>query len=103
MNNKYVLFCDFCGIKSVIQDESQLEGLTELTLSPVPGGIPFLDPITKKTVVKKTHERCRVYKCRKCGRGLKVKKYLTPDSTHDIPKDTNEQKDIDAGRETGSP
>lgn len=101
--NKYIILCDVCGTKKIIKNPDEVKALQEVNLASVPGGIPYIDPETKKVVIKQNQERCKVFKCSTCGRGVRVKKILTPESVHDpIPKEKNEEKIIDTGSETGT-
>ncbi len=97
--SKHILLCDYCGNKTIITG-AQVEGLIEIALAPIPGGAPIYDPIQKKTIVKKSFDRTKIFKCSKCGRGVRAKKLLVPDSEHIVEK-KNDKKTLDDGRQTG--
>lgn len=100
--SKHIILCDFCGTKTIIK-ESQVEGLSEIKLANIPGGAPYIDPITKKVIVKKSFDRTRIFKCKQCGRGVRANKLLVTDSKHVVEKEkeNNEQKAINDGCKTG--
>jgi predicted RNA-binding Zn-ribbon protein involved in translation (DUF1610 family) len=79
----YQLYCDYCGYKR-ISDGSDCQDLYEIKQSPVPGGVPQLDPMAKKErqpggmhqpavetsklFVPKPSLQRKKFRCPKCGR-----------------------------------
>lgn len=63
----YMLYCEICNWKKV-SDGSDIKEMTELNTSPIPGGLPILDPVTKKTIIPKSKKQVRRFKCPQCGR-----------------------------------
>lgn len=78
-NNKSraLIFCEICGFKKIVDcqgAEPDLTGFAVIPTSKIQGGIPALDPETKKIVNKNHHPRSQKVKCKQCGRGVVVKK-----------------------------
>jgi predicted RNA-binding Zn-ribbon protein involved in translation (DUF1610 family) len=105
----YQLYCDYCGYKR-ITDGSDVQDLREIKTSPVPGGVPQLDPLAKKTVVVALHQPAvessgqivpkpssqrKKFKCPKCGRVIMARQIQ---KTEHIPNETDQFD----GSETGS-
>ncbi len=63
----YQLYCDGCHWKR-ITDGSDVDDLVEVKRSPIPGGIPKIDPVTKKLNTPKEHKLPKRFKCPGCGR-----------------------------------
>ena len=80
MNNSKVkrtmIFCEPCGYKSIIEPKQNPDELTEIVSAKIQAGIPQLEG--NKTVTKPFIERPKMYKCPKCGRGVRVKELLAP-------------------------
>lgn len=76
---KYMVYCEPCNYRSLI--EERWEGDSHLTVIPtskIQSNIPMLDPSTKKTLSKPLIERAKMYKCPKCGRGIRAKQMFVP-------------------------
>lgn len=71
-NKRYFLFCEPCCYKRIFEANEQPD-LIEVKTSNVPAGIPQLDPVTQKTVLKKEIPQKKKYKCPQCGRSIVVK------------------------------
>ncbi len=91
----YQLYCDFCGYKR-ISDGSDVKDLREVKTSPIPGGIPFIDPLTKKVVAPKSSSQRKRFKCPKCGRSIMARQIQ---KTEHIP----DEADTPDGNQTGTP
>lgn len=79
MNSKakrMMIFCEPCGHKQIIEPKANPEDLTEIPSTKIQAGIPQLEG--NKTVTKPFIERPKMYKCPKCGRGVRIKELLTP-------------------------
>lgn len=87
----YQLYCEICNWKR-ITDGSDIGDLFELKTSPIPGGIPELDPETKKTVIKKSLPRTKKFRCPKCGRGVLPRKIPNPQEEADRKKQELEKQ-----------
>ena len=72
MQNKFILFCEPCGHKHFIFEDT--DDLLEIKRVDVPGGTPFIDPETKSVKEKKKTPQPKAYKCPKCGRGVVAKR-----------------------------
>ncbi len=64
---QYIMYCEFCGFKR-ITDGTDVQDLVPYKESNIPGGVPYLDPVTKKVVTPKSFARNKKFKCPKCGR-----------------------------------
>lgn len=73
----YQLFCEICNWK-MITNGDDIESLVEVQTSPVPGGIPKIDPNTKKIIESKSINQTRKFKCPQCGRLVMPKRLLPP-------------------------
>jgi hypothetical protein len=67
-----MIFCEPCSYKMIIESDSNLN-LSEIPTSPIPGGVPELDPKTGKAKIKNSTPQAKKYKCPRCGRGASVK------------------------------
>lgn len=97
MSKRYVIHCDACGYNTVISGANDTVGLHEVKLAPIPGGVPVYDEKQKKTITKKSTPRRKMFKCKKCGRGIIVRDFMVPE-IKDVP---SEEKDNNDGREAG--
>lgn len=97
--DRYMLYCDHCGRKVVVVDPKSV-GMTEIKVAPTPGGSPYFDIITKKTVIKPSTPRPKMFKCTQCGRGIVLRKNNTPVA---LPpeKEKNNEEGIPTRRKTG--
>lgn len=68
-----MIFCEPCSYKRILEANETPEDLFSIKVSPVPGGIPELDPVTGKTKVKPVTDQTKKLKCPRCGRGVVVK------------------------------
>ena len=71
-----MLYCEICNWKK-ISDGSDIKEMIEIKTSPIPGGSPVLDPITKETIVPKNKKQTRRFKCPQCGRVVIPRKLRT--------------------------
>jgi len=78
----YLLYCEPCNWKR-ITDGSDVQDLVEIKRSPIPGGYPKLDPVTKKVIKPKPKKQPRQFKCPGCGRGILPKKIPNPQAAID--------------------
>ena len=62
----YQLFCDTCSYKR-ITDGTDVADLVELSTSPVPGGVPYIDPYTSKVINPPPSPQKKKFKCPNCG------------------------------------
>jgi hypothetical protein len=46
---RIIIFCEPCAFKTIIEKEETVNDFVEIKTSPIPGGIPELDPKTGKT------------------------------------------------------
>jgi len=77
----YQFYCDFCGYKRMT-DGSDIQDLVPVKQSPIPAGVPYLDPVTKKTVTPKSYNRPKKFKCPQCGRVISARK-INMEQTND--------------------
>ena len=87
----YQLFCDFCCYKR-ITDGTDVHDLVPVKTSPIQQGIPYIDPLTKKTVMPPFKPQKLKFKCPKCGRVIMARQIT-------FVEDINEA-DNSTGRET---
>lgn len=73
----YQFFCDQCCWKRITENPEQQDLVIVLT-SPVPKGIPHLDPVDKKIITQKPKILSKRYKCPRCGYIIKAKKIDDP-------------------------
>lgn len=71
----YQLYCEICGYKR-ISDGSDVQDLKEIKTSPVPGGSPFIDPITKKVIAPSSQKQRKKFRCPKCGRVIMAREII---------------------------
>jgi hypothetical protein len=98
MVKEFLMHCDNCSRKVVVRDLSGIDGLKEIPLASIPGGVPILDPEAKKIITQKSIPRRRMFKCTVCGRGVMLRENLVPISEH-IKEEKDEEKDNGTGRE----
>jgi predicted RNA-binding Zn-ribbon protein involved in translation (DUF1610 family) len=77
MAKTYIIYCDPCGYKKVVEDPTNV-GLPPFQTSSVQGRIPVLDKATNKT--KKFPEVTTMpkFKCPGCGRVVTLRKLNVP-------------------------
>jgi predicted RNA-binding Zn-ribbon protein involved in translation (DUF1610 family) len=78
----YQLYCEICGYKR-ISDGSDVHDLLEIKTSPIPGGVPFVDPQTKKIIVPKSQNQRKKFRCPKCGRIIMARQIQTTEYIQD--------------------
>lgn len=66
MIKQYQLYCDHCGYKR-FSDGSDAQDLIQVQTSDIPRGSPYLDPVTRKTIIPKPMKQLKKFKCPKCG------------------------------------
>jgi DNA-directed RNA polymerase subunit RPC12/RpoP len=88
MARTYIIYCEPCGYKKVIDDLDNI-GLTDVKTSTVQGRIPVLDKETKKTKTFSHITTIPKYKCPRCGRAVTLRKYNVPKSP-EVKLDTDE-------------
>lgn len=107
---QYQLYCEHCGYKR-FSDGSDVQDLVQLKTSDVPGGVPQLDPLAKKTIisgglhqpgiektgviVKKDIKQPKKFKCPQCG-------YIIKPRVVQFTESPNETNNAD-GSKTSSP
>jgi hypothetical protein len=69
---RYMIYCEPCTFKKILETNKP-EDMTMIQTSPIPGGAPELDPVTRKTVVKPNKPAPIKVKCPQCGRGVVLK------------------------------
>lgn len=74
----YQLYCEICGYKR-LTDGSDVTDLAEVKTSPIPAGVPFIDPETKKLTVPKPKKQLKKFKCPRCGRVVMARKLAVPE------------------------
>lgn len=99
MSKEFLLHCDFCGRKVPVRNPSDIAGLTEVPLAPIPGGVPVYNASEKKIEGKKSIPRQKMFKCRMCGRGIVLKQNMVP-APEDFKETVGEKKDNSVGCET---
>ncbi len=72
--SRWLLFCEPCSYKQIITADEPGEGLVEIKTSPVPTGIPAIDPQTKKIKTALPLPQPKKVKCPQCGRGVVIRK-----------------------------
>lgn len=63
---QYQLYCDCCGYKR-FSDGSGVQDLIQIKSTDIPRSSPYLDPITKKTIIPLAIKQAKKFKCPKCG------------------------------------
>ena len=66
MINQYLLFCTNCNYKR-LSDGSDIQDLIQVKTSPIFTNIPYIDPLTKKTVYPLPKNQKKKFKCPNCG------------------------------------
>lgn len=89
---RYRLYCQHCHYNR-FTDGTDVDDLVEVSFSKVQGNIPYLDPMTKKTVIPEFKKRPKRFKCPDCGRMITPKK---------LEEKQDEKKHWTDGSETGS-
>lgn len=79
----YQFLCANCGWKKIT--ESTEIGLAEVKSSPIPRGIPHMDPVTGDMITPKFLKPKKKYKCPNCGQVISPK-------TIENPQEVVEQK-----------
>ena len=70
-SRQYRLYCEYCNWKLLTDGaDAAAKALVEITVAPVPGGSPKVDPETKKVVFPKSKKQRKRFKCPQCGRGV---------------------------------
>jgi hypothetical protein len=69
----YDFYCQVCGYHRT-SDGSDVQDLVPVKQALLPGGVPFLDPVTRQTVVPKSFKRPKKFKCPRCGRVITARK-----------------------------
>lgn len=87
----YQLYCDCCHYKR-ITDGTDIQDLVPVKTSPIQQGIPYIDPLTKKTVTSPYKPQKLRFKCPKCGKVIMARQIT-------FVEDVNEA-DNTIGRET---
>jgi len=88
---RWFLFCEPCAFKKIIKaDDPADAGLVEIPQAKIPGGVPVLDPKTKKAKDKPDLSRMKKFKCPQCGRGVMIKKL--PEVYEKAYKEIDEEK-----------
>jgi DNA-directed RNA polymerase subunit RPC12/RpoP len=75
-SKRMMLFCEPCSFKTII-DSEEVE-LAEVKNAPIQQKLPTFDPSLQKPIVGKTQNQAKMYKCTKCGRGVRVRELLKP-------------------------
>lgn len=76
MNKLYQLYCEICNWKK-ITDGSDVDDLYQIKTSPLPGGVPKRDAVTKKVVVPESKKQPTKFRCPSCGRVVIPRKLET--------------------------
>lgn len=72
--SRWLLFCEPCSYKQIMTAEQPGEGLVEIQTSPIPGGVPTIDPETKKIKAARPTPQPKKVKCPQCGRGVVIRR-----------------------------
>ena len=75
MIKQYQFFCDNCNYKR-LTNGSDIQDLIPVKTSPVPGSIPYIDPLTKKTIYPPAKSQKKKFKCPKCGKIIIAKEII---------------------------
>lgn len=84
----YRLYCEVCGYKRTT-DGSDIQDLYEIKVSPVPGGLPAINPQTKNVDVRPSKKPTRKFRCPSCGRVL-IPRKVQPAALTELPPDKKE-------------
>ncbi len=88
----YQLYCEVCNWK-MITDGTEVENrLYELKTSPVPRGMPQLDPVEKQIIVKKPQKQPRKFRCPQCGRVVIPKQIENPQEEINVKNEIKNRK-----------
>jgi hypothetical protein len=87
----YQLYCDCCNYRR-ITDGTDIQDLIPVKTSSIQQGIPYIDPLAKKTVTPTYKPQKLRFKCPKCGKVIMARQII-------FVEDTNEA-DNAIGRET---
>lgn len=90
----YQFFCDHCGYKRFTKGDD-IQDLVQVKQAAIPGGTPYIDPITKKLTTPKSMSRPKTFKCPGCGYLIKATKITLVET---IPDEQTNRID---GREAG--
>ena len=88
----YQLYCEICNWKSVTDGTEVEDKLYEYSTSPIPGGAPYVDPVDKKTVEKKSQKQPRKFRCPKCGRVVIPRQIDNPQEDVDLKNELKNRK-----------
>jgi hypothetical protein len=72
----YRFYCEICNWNLVTDGADP--PLHEIKTSPVPGGLPKINPEDKKITTPKSKTRLRKFRCPQCGRVVTAKKIENP-------------------------
>jgi len=94
MNKKvYQLYCEICNWKRVTDGKAEdVKDLHELTLSPVPGGVPKLEG--GKIVDRPSSKRQRQFRCPNCGRTVQAKVVQNPQAKIDAYREDLRRQEL---------
>lgn len=73
----YMLYCEICEYKRRT-DGSDIQDLYEAKLSPIPTGVPKINPQTKQVDVPKPKKPLKRFRCPQCGRQITPKRLYEP-------------------------
>lgn len=73
----YMLYCEICGYKRRT-DGSDVKDMYEAKLSPIPTGVPKLNPQTKKIETPAPKKQMKRFRCPNCGRQIVPKRLYEP-------------------------
>lgn len=93
MSKYYQLYCEICNWKR-ITDGTDIGDLYEYKKTSIPGGVPKLDPVTKKIVTPKAIETKRKFRCPQCGRTVIAKPAANPQEKVDAHLAEIERKEM---------
>lgn len=91
-NKLYRLYCEICNWKK-ITDGKDVDGILEIKTSPIPGGIPQLDPETKEIKTSKSKKQPKKLRCPKCGRVVIPREINDPQTEADEKKEMEKRKE----------
>lgn len=96
----YRIYCEICGYNRW-SDGTDLDDMIPCKRSPIMTSIPRIDPITKKVTTKLPMPLPKLFKCPKCGRGVRPKQYPLP-KAEDLFKNEQNENNNNSGSETGT-
>jgi hypothetical protein len=88
----YKLYCEICNWCIITNGTEIEEKLYELKTSPIPKGIPHLDPVENKVVNKSSQKQIRKFRCPQCGRVIIPKKIKDEQIEINSKKEVKERK-----------